>query len=263
MKTTLILLFNLFLYINLSAQPTLNQTDANHLKQGKWIGKYPDGTIRYEGYFSNNKPVGELKRYHENGKLKAILLYSPNSDKVKAELYNPEGSLVSRGIFIGTLKDSVWTYFDNKEIAARENYSKGLKNSKSFYYYPNGKTLNETEWANGKLSGISREFYPSGEKKSETRYLDGKRQGGSIVYFESGKVQIEGKYDNDQYSGTWKFYSPEGKIKFQLEYKDGMLQNPVAFDSLQLKEFKAFDKVKGKLKDPERYRENPDEYLRK
>jgi len=138
-----------------------------------------------------------------------------------------------------------------------------LKNGKSFYYYPDGKTLNETEWLNGKLNGIGREFYPSGEKKSETRYLDGKRQGGSSVYFETGKIQIEGKYDNDQYAGTWKFYNPEGTIKFQLEYKEGMLQNPEALDSLQSNEFKAFDKVKGKLKDPEHYRENPEEYLRK
>jgi antitoxin component YwqK of YwqJK toxin-antitoxin module len=263
MKTTLIFLCILFLSINLSAQPTLNQTDANHLKQGKWVGKYPDGTIRYEGIFKDNKPVGELKRYHENGKIKAILVYSPNSDKVKAELFNPEGSMVSRGNFIGTLKDSVWTYYDNKEIAARENYNKGLKNGKSYAYYPDGKTSNESEWVNGKLNRIARDFYPSGEKKSETRYLEGKRQGWSSVYFESGKPQIEGEYDNDQYAGTWKFFNPDGTIKFQLEYKNGMLQNPEALDSLQMDEFKAFDKVKGKIKDPEHYLENPGEYLSK
>ena len=253
------MLFNL----NVRAQSALNQSDSNHLKQGKWIGKYPAGTIRYEGYFNNDKPVGEWKRYHENGKLKAILVYNPNSEKVKAELYDPEGTLISKGNYIGILKDSTWTYFDNKLIVTRENYSKGLKSGKTLSYYPDGKTLNETEWVNGKLNGIRREFYPIGEKKSETRYIDDKRQGECKIYFETGKIQIEGSYDNDQCTGTWKFYNPNGDIKLQFEYKDGVLQNSEMLDSLELKEFKAYDKAKGALKDPDHYRENPEEYMRK
>ena len=263
MKTFLIFLSILFYFTPVKAQTALNQTDSNHLKQGRWVGKYPDGTVRYDGSFIDDKPVGEWKRYHENGKLKATLLYAPNSDKVKSELFDSEGLLVAKGNFTGTLKDSVWTYYDNKVIIARERYNKGLKNGKSFAYSADDKTLSETDWVNGKLNGLELEFYPTGNKKSETRFLDGKRQGDSKIYFETGRVQIEGSYDNDQYIGTWKFYNPEGSLKFQLEYKDGIMQNPEALDSIQLKEFKAFDQKKGKLKDPERYRENPEEYLRK
>lgn len=263
MKTTLIFLFVLSLCFNLAAQQVQNQTDSNHLKQGKWIGKYPDGTVRYEGYFKNDKPVGEWKRYNENGKLKAILVYIPNSAKVKAGLYDPNGSLVSRGNFILTKKDSIWTYYDNGIVIGRESYSNGLKNGKSVTYYPDGTTLNETEWLNGTLNGAWNEFYSSGKKKSETHYIDGKRQGDSRIFFETGRIQIEGMYDNDHCTGTWKHYNPDGTIKLQFEYKDGILQNPETFDSLQLKEFKAFDKAKGTLKDPDHYRENPEEYMRK
>lgn len=263
MKTILIFLSVLFLLTDASAQLVLNQTDSQHLKQGKWIGKYSDGKVRYEGYFDNDKPVKEWKRYHENGKLKAILVYVPNSEKVKAELYDLEGSLFSKGNYNGKEKDSIWTYFNNKVIVARESYQKGLKNGKSFAYYSDGKTADETEWLNGKLNGIWREFYPSGNKKSEISYLDGKRQGNSRIYFESGQTQIEGLYDNDQCAGTWKFYNPEGKIKLKLEYKEGTLQNPDALDSLELVDFNAFDKAKGTIKDPEHYRENPEEFLKK
>ena len=263
MKTILIILCVIFHFTAATAQTALNQTDSNHLKQGKWIGKYPDGTVRYDGSFINDKPMGEWKRFHENGKLKATLLHALNSDKVKAELFDSEGLLVAKGNFIGTLKDSVWTYYDNKAIIARENYNNGMKNGKSFSYSADGKTLSETDWVNGRLNGLEREFYIEGNKKSETRYLDGKRQGDSNIYFETGKVQIEGSYNNDRYTGRWKFYNPDGSLKFQLDYKDGIMQNPEALDSLQLKEFKAFDETKGKLKDPERYRENPEEYLRK
>jgi antitoxin component YwqK of YwqJK toxin-antitoxin module len=93
--------------------------------------------------------------------------------------------------------------------------------------------------------------------------VDGKRQGESRIYTESGEIQIEGMYDNDQFAGNWKFYSTDGRLKFQLKYKDGILQDAQVLDSLQLNEFKAFDRAKGKIKDPERYRENPEEYLRK
>jgi antitoxin component YwqK of YwqJK toxin-antitoxin module len=263
MKTLLIFLVALSLFISSTAQTSLNQTDSRHLKQGKWIGNYPDGTIRYEGYFNDDKPVGEWKRYHENGKLKAILIYILNSDKVKAQLFDPDGSLLSGGNFIGTLKDSIWTYFDNTVIVARESYTNGLKNGMSVTYYPDGKSAVENQWINGKLNGVWHEFYPSGEKKSETHYLNGKRQGESRIYFDSGQIQIEGVYDNDQYSGAWKFFNTDGTMKLLLEYKDGILQNPEASDSLQLNEFKAFDQAKGKIKDPGRYRDNPEEYLRK
>lgn len=263
MKTILIIICIIFSFTSIIAQESLNQTDSNHLKQGKWIGKYPDGAIRYEGFFKNDKPVGQWKRYHENGKLKAILVYIPNSDKVKAELFDPEGSPVSKGNFTGILKDSVWMYYDNKLIIARENYIKGLKNGRSVSYYPDGKTLNEIEWVNGKLNGMWCEYYPSGGKKSETIYQDGKRQGPYRYYSESGLLQIDGGYNNDQDAGEWKFFNPDGTLKFQLEYKDGILQNPEALDNIQMNEFKAFDKAKGKIKDPEHYIERPDEYFRK
>lgn len=263
MKALLIILYVLFSLNVVNAQPFINRTDSNHLKQGKWIGKYPDGTIRYEGFFNNGNPAGEWKRYDENSKLKAILVYHPNSDKIKAEFFDPEGSLVSKGNFIGAQKDSIWTYFDKEVIIGRENYSKGLKNGMSYTYFPDGKIVAETKWENGKLNGVWREYYSSGVKKSEINYLDGIRQGYSRIYYESGEIQTEGNYNNDQYAGTWNFYNPEGSLKFQLIYKDGILQNPQVADSLQLNEFKAFDKAKGKIKDPEHYRENPDEYLRK
>ena len=53
----------------------LNVTDEDGLKQGKWTKVYPNGTMAYEVYFENDKPVGEYKRYHENGKLSSVLTY--------------------------------------------------------------------------------------------------------------------------------------------------------------------------------------------
>ncbi len=216
--------------------------------------------IRYEGVFINDKPVGEWKRFHQNGRLKAKLIYRPDSEKIRAELYDTDAMLVSRGNFIGKAKDSTWTYFDNGSIIARENYDNGLKSGASYSYLPDGKVISQSVWLNGKLNGLSCEFYPSGAKKSEIQYANGKRNGQGRIYYESGRIQMEGKYDQDEYADEWNFYNADGTLKFQLKYKNGELLNPETIDSLQLKEFRALDRNRGKLKDPANYIENPEEY---
>ena len=38
-------------------------------QEAEWRkGTYPDGTLRYEGYFRAGKPAGEMKRYYPDGK---------------------------------------------------------------------------------------------------------------------------------------------------------------------------------------------------
>ena len=45
-------------------------------QEAEWRkGTYPDGTLRYEGYFRAGKPAGEMKRYYPDGKLQARMVY--------------------------------------------------------------------------------------------------------------------------------------------------------------------------------------------
>lgn len=246
-----------FLY----AQGTINQTDANGQKQGHWIGKFPNGTIRYEGSFVDDKPVGDWKRFHENGKIKASLHHIPNTEKVSAELFDSNAVRYAKGNYNATLKDSTWNYYNNQILVGQENFSNGLKSGKSSTYYQNGSPATEVQWSNGLLNGTSVSFYSSGKKKTQTQYQQGKRQGTSMVYYESGNTQIAGQYDNDKSDGAWKFMNEDQKVKFILKYKAGILLNPEVVDTIQMNEFKAFDRSKGKLKDPENYSQNPEQYL--
>jgi len=96
----------------------------------------------------------------------------------------------------------------------------------------------------------------------EIMYRQGKRQGLNLVYFESGQTEIKGQFINDQPDGTWVFTGENGVVKFELNYKSGVLLNPEVIDSIQAAEFKAFDRAKGRLKDPANFSQNPEEYLR-
>ncbi|MEI6139109.1 MAG: toxin-antitoxin system YwqK family antitoxin [Mariniphaga sp.] len=245
------------------SQISINQIDANGLKQGKWIGKYPSGSIRYEGSFVNDQPVGEMKRFHENGKMKALMFHFPNSDKVSAKLFDEDGMLYANGNYLKTAKDSTWTYFNNKKIVGREEFIKGVKNGRSVTYYEDGQPATESSWVNGVQNGVSRSFFPSGSTKSEIMYKDGKRNGVSLVYFESGLPEIIGRYVNDDADGSWKFQDEKGELKYELKYKAGVLLNPEIVDRIQANEFKAFDRAKGVLKDPADYQHNPEEIMRR
>ena len=249
--------------LTLKSQVSINQIDVKGLKQGKWIGKYPSGSIRFEGSFVNDQPVGEMKRFHENGKIKAHMVYFSNSDKVSAELFDEDGILYAKGNYIKTLKDSTWKYFNNKRIVGQEDFSKGLKNGRSIAFFEDGKPALESNWSNGIQSGVTRSFYPSGNKKSEIMYKDGKRNGVSLVYYESGLQEIIGHYIDDNADGSWKFQNEQGVVKFELRYKAGVLLNPEVVERMQTNEFNAFDRAKGILKDPADYLQNPEEIMRK
>src|SRR5665648_690404 len=96
-KQLILLLLVIFPSTFLCAQDTINQTDKEGHKQGHWIGKYTNGSIHYEGSFTDDKPVGEWKRFHQNGKIKAQMHFFPNTDKALAELFDSKGIRYAKG----------------------------------------------------------------------------------------------------------------------------------------------------------------------
>ncbi len=262
MRASAIILI-LFFFSSFATLAQTNQTDQQGRRQGQWMAQYPNGNKRYEGSFSDGKPVGLWKRYHENGKIKAELQHSLQSNRVVAALYDEEGILYAKGIYLGTEKDSTWTYFNKEVIVGTEEYRNGKREGLSTTLYADGTIARKITYRDDRLSGPWREFFPSGEKKSEIMFEEGVRQGWSIVYYEGGQPQIEGKYLNDLPDGSWKFYAEDGKVQFQLNYQNGELLNPEMEDSLQLKSFNEFDRMRGKLKDPALFRDQPEELLRR
>lgn len=244
-----------------SAQDTVNITDNQGLKQGTWIGRNKKGKVIYQGTFEDGRPVGEMRRFHENGKLKALLNYKENG-KVEAVLYNEKGKVNATGNYINSKKDSIWKYLDDDVVVLIEKYREGIKDGMSVKYYTNGKPEKETNWVNDEIDGIVREFFPSGGKKVEMHYISGIREGLSIAYFENGMQEIEGTYHNNLREGRWKFYNIEGNLRFELIYNKGKLVNPEVLDSIQENEFEEMERTRGNLKDPENYKDNPGEYMR-
>lgn len=246
----LFFVFGLASFTSIS-QESLNKTDASGMKQGKWVARYPGGTLKYEGTFDRNKPVGEWKRYHGNGKMKALMSYRTNSARVSATLFDEEGVRYAKGVFEGTLRDSIWNFYSGDILLLTENYSLGKKEGKSTGYYPDGKVMWKKEWKNDLTDGIAVEYDPSGIKRSEIFYVEGKRSGRANFYDESGRLTMEGSYVDDLSDGTWKMFGQGGELKFQIIYEKGEILNSGDLDSMQINQFKQYDNVRGKIPEPQ------------
>jgi antitoxin component YwqK of YwqJK toxin-antitoxin module len=232
------------------SQEALNQTDANSLKQGKWVTRYPGGSLKYEGSFVNDKPVGEWKRYHENGKTKAILNYRLNSDRLFAALFDEEGKLYAKGVFEGTLRDSTWNFYRGELIVSVENFRSGKRDGTARGFDQNGRLIWEKSWKNDLLDGKSVSYHPSGAINSEIIYVAGKKEGPALFYDENGVISMEGRYKDDLSEGDWKVFDKDGKFKYLIKYGKGEILNKEALDSMQINEFKKYDKIRGRIAEP-------------
>ena len=250
MKIPLLMAACCLLTVSLFSQEAVNKTAGNGMKEGKWVSRYPDGTLKYEGTFLHNKPIGDWKRYHENGKVKALMNYRPGSEKVFASLFDDEGKLYAKGVFEGTLRDSIWNFYSGEQLVQTENYHHGKKEGKASGYNEKGTMIWEKVWKNDLLDGWMTEYYADGVKRSEITYLEGKRSGPAIFYRENGLKSMEGSFTDDLSDGTWKVFDLDGKLTYQIKYKRGEILDGGKLDTLQLNEFKQFDKARGKIPEP-------------
>ena len=98
------ILILLFLLMPMVVFSQINQTDNNGLRQGRWQKMQPNGKPLYDGYFKDGKPVGEWKRFHENGRIKANITYKTGTDSAFTVLFDETGKQMAEGIFLNEQK---------------------------------------------------------------------------------------------------------------------------------------------------------------
>jgi antitoxin component YwqK of YwqJK toxin-antitoxin module len=257
-------LFILMLFPMLSAgQQELNLTDNNGLKQGLWKRNYPNGLMMYEGVFKNDRPVGEWRRYHENGVIRAILVHNEISDSVSAQLFDIVGKPAAEGTYVKEQKAGKWQYFTDGRKVSEEEFVDGEKSGISRIYYPSGELLEEAEWKNDQKNGRYRAFYQSGKPFLECKYENDLRNGFCVTYFPSGAMEVDAFYRNDLPHGEWKYYRENEDIKFTLLYDEGVLLNPEVLYEQETKQLDELERKGKSISDPEKFMHNPMEYLMK
>ena len=223
MKKFTILFFVLLGAGSLQAQEEINQTDSQGRKHGVWKKYYPNDQLRYEGRFKHGVEVDTFKFYFEKGGLRATNYFKGNNTAYSRQ-YGEEEKLAAEGKYIGTKRDSTWTFYDaDGNVVSRETYKNGKKHGVSITYFENGKKAEITRFENGVKEGEWRQFYETGQPKAKGTYVNGKLQG-EVTYFEpNGRPGIKGQYSRGLMHGTWYYFDDNMKVEKKQEWRYGKL----------------------------------------
>lgn len=245
-----------FIILSLLALATFSlQAQAEYKKT-----KYPNGNVKIEGYFEDGKPVGEIKRYHENGKLQGIQIFAQDGTS-KAEIYAGDGTLSARGNYEGSHKVGLWRYYASSGyLFMMENYENGLRQGESLVFSADSVVLERMFYVDGLLNGERISYYPYGNVMTKYTFEMGELNGLYQFFFESGSIGEEGMYLNGKKDGIWKVYDVESPEVQEIIYVEGKIENQSEVDAKLQEKLDSYD-VDPKIKDPEDYLHNPEAYF--
>lgn len=232
----------------------LNQTDSQGRKQGHWIKKYTNGKIMYEGFFRDDHPAGEFKRYYENEVLKSILVFSSDGTEAEAVLYYPNGYKASEGRYSRQQKNGKWRFFSAVTeglLISEEEYKNDKINGWQIKYYPDSVIAEKQHYSAGIKDGDWIKYHPNGSMHFKTTYENGRLNGKFEAFFENGTTEVLGQYKNNRKEGTWIIYDKNGNIKFKTEYISGMPKNR-DIDLYETHYIDSLENLKVRIEDPEK-----------
>jgi antitoxin component YwqK of YwqJK toxin-antitoxin module len=234
--------------------PGLNMTDKQGRKQGHWIKKYPNEAVMYDGYFKDDHPVGEMKRYYETQKLKSVLKYSDDGRKASATMYHPNGYISAKGKYVDQKKEGKWLFYSEfieGYLILEENYTADLKNGPSVKFYPDSTVAQKLTYIKDLKQGEWTQYYPSGAVWLKSNYHNGKINGKFEVWFENGAIEYSGQYIDDSRDGEWVIFKNDGTIKYKMTYVLG-ITNDRQMDIDESDFLDSLENNKGKIADPEK-----------
>jgi antitoxin component YwqK of YwqJK toxin-antitoxin module len=238
---------------------TINFTDENGKRQGKWIifnkelhkECFTDDQKVEEGKYIDSKKTGPWKEYYCNNNVKSVITYENNRPNGYAKMYHENGKIKEEGMW----KNNRWVgdyklYYDNGQVQQAFSFdATGKRSGKQQYFYENGQTMIEGNWDGGKESGVITEYYENGDKKSEKNFNGGNIDPASVKTYEPKKpiakaapeVKLEappvvadpkkekdnlGKVFNGE--GYWKLYNQNKQVS-----KDGTFSKNRLIDGKQ------------------------------
>lgn len=89
----------------------------------------------------------------------------------------------------------------------------------------------------------------------------GMRNGLFLIYFKNGQQELVGQYQNNLRHGEWKYLNEQGEEQYTLVYNNGQILNPHVRDSIDNIEMQSLENNKDAILDPEKFMQDPSEYM--
>lgn len=100
---------------------------------GDYTDKYPNGVIKFSGFFRFGQRHGQWRAFYENGLMWSECFYDKGKRSGASNVYFPNGKPQYKGWFKNDLRDSLWLFFDSTGVqvdkrAFRNDQETGLVN---------------------------------------------------------------------------------------------------------------------------------------
>lgn len=241
-----------------------NYTDIQGNKQGTWIKHHPNGQLRYKGFFIDDVPVGEFKRFHLNGNKQSHKTFNEDGS-CSIKYWWENGRKAAEGQFdADRQRTGLWKiYYKEGSLLSKINYKNGLAHGNVILYYPGTNImLLDCYYEEGALNGKYTKYFNNGAVMQKGTYKDGLRHGYYQFFTPEGFVDEEGEYLHGSKHGEWTFYDEHGELDEVLTYDRGIPDN---FDEIMQEWDERREWAKDnqhKFADPHEFFDNPYEFFR-
>lgn len=93
---------------------------------GDYVDKYPNGIIKFSGFFRFGKRHGQWFAFYENGIKWSECFYDNGKKHGQSTVYFPNGNVQFTGWYKQDLQDSLWFFYDiNKKEIDRRAFRNG------------------------------------------------------------------------------------------------------------------------------------------
>ncbi|GIV29640.1 MAG: hypothetical protein KatS3mg028_0706 [Bacteroidia bacterium] len=223
----------------------INQTDEKGNKQGQWKEFYPDGKVKKEIDYRDNKINGYVKEYDKKGNLVNAEKYTfgkkIDNPKEFASVdmyreYYEDGTLKYEGPYVQGYPVGTHYHYkkvfrcdstlvprdDTSGVYIKKQICKNKPMPDSAFVYDNGFLIEKGPIDSlRKKQGTWEEYYYTGELKGKGKYKNDLKTGEWMYYYPDGKIEQKGKYVSGKPEGQWIWYYQNGNILREENYFKG------------------------------------------
>lgn len=186
---------------------------------------YEDGTLKYEGVYSEGEPIGTHYHYIQKLRCDSSLFRRDDTSDVfirrsfcrnvpvpdsAVEYFN--GIIIAKGA-VDSVRNrvGVWSeYHYTGEFKGKGLYKEGNRIGYWEFFYAGGKLEQKGTYdKKGRAQGSWKWYYESGSVIREENYVNGKREGEMKDYDEEGKIILQGSYVDNMKEGKWTYQTAD------------------------------------------------------
>ena len=188
---------------------------------------YEDGTLKYEGVYSDSLPIGTHYKYVKKMRCDSSLFKRDDTTDIyirrmvcrnvpfpDSAIEYFDGTLVANGA-VDSLRNriGIWSEYHNTgEFKGKGLYKEGERVGDWEFFYASGKLEQKGKYdKKGRAQGVWNWYYESGKLWRREVYINGRRDGELKDYDEDGNIILQGNYIEGRKEGRWLYESPDYK----------------------------------------------------